>query len=90
MVGQQFVEQKAKCKDIHEPRPKYHWSGGMSRLKHFELPKCLHAIIAVTPTMMSVNYLSKISTLCDEITRVKLAVTSPRRHFCDLAKKTPK
>ena len=33
------MEQKAKCEDIHEPRPKYHWSDGMTRLKLFELPK---------------------------------------------------
>jgi len=26
------VEQKAKCEDIYEPRPKYHWTGGMFRL----------------------------------------------------------
>ena len=40
-----YVEQKAKCEDIHEPRPKYHWSGGMPRLKLFELHKCLHATL---------------------------------------------
>jgi len=45
MGDSNFVEQKAKREDIHEPRPKYHWSGGMPKLKLFELPKCLHTIL---------------------------------------------
>jgi len=40
-----IVDQKATCEDIYEPRPKYHWTGGMFRLSLHELPKCLHAIL---------------------------------------------
>jgi len=30
---------------MNQPRPKYHWSGGVPRLKLFELHKCFHATL---------------------------------------------
>jgi len=63
MASSNFVEQKATCEDIHEWRRKYHWSGGMPRLKLFDLPKCLHAILLWFQLWWVHR---KISTLCNE------------------------
>ena len=61
------MEQKAKCENIHEPRPKYHWSGGVPRLKLFELPNVYMPYCCDSNYDEYINYFSKISTLCEEI-----------------------